>query len=69
VKIVKMNRGGSGSIAEIELNGSTHTLVRRKDGAILKSGAPPASAVRGNIYTSPAEIRGAITAYGAASGR
>ena len=69
VKIVKMNRGSGGAITEIELNGSTHTLVRRKDGAILKFGAPPASAVRGNIYQSPAEIRSAITASGPASRR
>ena len=57
VKIERVNRRGDGQLAE---HGSTHTLVRRKDGAILKYGAPPASAVRGNIYKPESELRMSI---------
>ena len=66
VKIVRSNRGGDGQLAE---HGSIHTLVRRKDGAILKFGAPPASAVRGNIYRPESEIRMAINHVASVSRR
>ena len=66
VKIERINRQGDGQLAE---HGSIHTLVRRKDGAILKFGAPPASAVRGNIYRPESEIRMSINHVASVSRR